>query len=101
MNNAPLCEREEKRETHRNESTENGIAEKSDADGTASPRAARQEELPAGEARGDMSSREGALNSNLDAKRTMAADLIGMGFSEAQACRILHISRKERRKGAR
>ena len=95
MNDAPLCEREEKRETHRNESTENGIAEKSDADGTASPRAARQDQVRAGEARGEMRSHEGAPNSNLAAKRAMAADLIGMGFSASQACRILHLSRHE------
>ena len=101
MNDVPLRGHDEKRETHRNDSTESEIAEKNEAEGTAAPREARQEELPAGAARGETPSQEGATGSNLAAKRAMATDLIGMGFSEAQACRILHISRQERRKGAR
>ena len=95
MNDVPLCVREEKRENEQADSTDSKIAEKSETDGTAAPRAARQDQFPAGEARGEMRSREGAPNSNLAAKRAMAADLIGMGFSASQACRILHLSRHE------
>jgi len=80
MNDVPLREHDEKRETNRNESTESGIAEKNETDGTAAPRAARQDQFPAGETRGEMMSHEGAPDSNLAAKRAMASDLIGMGF---------------------
>ena len=95
MNDVPLCVREEKRENEQTDSTESKIAEKSETDGSAAPRAARQDQFPAGETRGEMMSHEGAPDSNLAAKRAMASDLIGMGFSASQACRILHLSRHE------
>ncbi len=97
MSDAAFRKHEDKRETSRIEATQKQAPERCAADGDARPRAARREGIPAGAARGGAQSREDLPGRNLAAKRAMAADLIGMGFSEAQACRVLHISRKERR----
>jgi len=95
MNDAAFREHEKKRESNRNDSTESGIAEKSEAGGTEALRTARQDHDPPNEVRGEMPSYEGTPDRNLVAKQVMAAELIGMGFSESQVCRILHIPRHE------
>ena len=95
MNDAPLCEREEKRETPETNRKKAASQRKTRTKGWRSP-ARRGKKCFRPSRRGaKLRSREGAPNSNLAAKRAMAADLIGMGFSVSQACRILHLSRHE------
>jgi hypothetical protein len=95
MDDVPFREREEKRETNRYDSTESGIAEKGKDDGTAAPRGMQQDHVPPGRTQGEMLVHADVYDRNLATKRVLAGELTSMGFSEAQARKILHIGRRD------
>jgi hypothetical protein len=95
MDDVPFRERNEKQETSRSDSSEIKFTEKSESDKASALGVTERGTLPLDAVCGEMLFHACALDRNLDAKRTMASELIEMGFSEAQACRILHISRRE------
>ena len=95
MNDVPLREHDEKRETNLNDSTESGIAEEGETEGTAAPRAERQDKASPCTARGETLVHADVYDRNLATKRVLAEELTSMGFSEAQARKILHIGRRD------